>query len=341
MSRSICVEKLPHSCGSKDGLQVFQKEDGSYDGYCFACKTLVADPYVNMPNWAPKPVVKTDEDIANELKDIQGLAPLDLTAQRDIRIDSLHHFDVRCGVSGIDGTTPELVYFPYTKDGQLSGYKVRLLSEKKMWSVGNMKGVDLFGWEQAKRVGGKRLYITEGEFDAIALFQILRDAVRGTKWDKLIPAVCSLPAGAGSVSRTITRMAHTIRGLFPEVVFVRDMDQAGADAADTFSRLYPGVFVAELPAKDVNECLQKGLIDETINAIKWRPQVPKNTRLVHGSSLRDEAKKKPQMGLPWPWEGLTKATRGRRRGETYYFGAGKMMPALNCVNSGELSSRQS
>jgi len=30
-----CIEKLPHSCGTRDGLQVFEKEDGTYDGYCY------------------------------------------------------------------------------------------------------------------------------------------------------------------------------------------------------------------------------------------------------------------------------------------------------------------
>jgi hypothetical protein len=32
-----CLVKLPHSCGSRSGLQVFEKEDGTVDGYCFSC----------------------------------------------------------------------------------------------------------------------------------------------------------------------------------------------------------------------------------------------------------------------------------------------------------------
>ena len=39
-----CLFKIPHSCGSKDGLQVFEKEGGEVDGYCFSCKTYVPDP---------------------------------------------------------------------------------------------------------------------------------------------------------------------------------------------------------------------------------------------------------------------------------------------------------
>lgn len=331
--RSVCVERLPHSCGSMDGLQVFQQADGSYDGFCFACKKLVANPYENLPNARPQVKRKTDEEVANELAEVASLGVPDLTALRGLRIDSLHHYGVRHGVSGIDGVTPETVYFPYTLNGEIVAYKVRLLTEKKMWSIGRMKDVELFGWEQAKQAGGKRLYITEGEFDAIALFQMLKDSVKDTKWASMVPSVVSLPSGASSVSKVITKMAHTIRSHFPEVVFVPDNDKPGKEAADTFARLYPGVHISELPGKDANECLQNGLISECVNAVRWRPQQPRNTRIVLGSSLSEAAKKKPEMGKLWPWAGLTKATRGRRRGETYYFGAGVKMGKSEVVDS--------
>ena len=337
----VCVERLPHSCGSIDGLQVFQQEDGSYDGYCFGCKTYVAHPYEAIPQHKPQVKRKSDDEIAKELADIQALQVPDLRDLRGLRKDVLAHFEFRGGVSMVDGVSLETVYFPYTSNGELSAYKVRLLSEKKMWSVGRMKDVDLCGWEQAKQSGAKRLYITEGEFDMAALYQMLKDAVVGTKWEHLEPAVCSLPNGASSVAKVITRMAHSIRQLFQEVVFVPDADKPGKEAADVFARLYPGVFIAELPDKDANACLLNGLASECTNAVRWRPSTPKNTKIILGSSLSEAAKKKPEIGKPWPWEGLTKATRGRRRGETYYFGAGRMMPAINCVNSGKLSSRQS
>ena len=317
---SVCLEKLPHSCGSLNGLQVFQHEDGRVDGYCFACKKMVEHPYGdNVPPPAvDKPRVTTKED----LDEINSFPIPDLTSLRGLRLDSLAHFGIKCAVSGVDGVSPEMVYFPYTQDGELSAWKLRVLAEKKMWAIGSMKGVELFGWEQAKLSGSKRLYITEGEFDAIALYQILKDSVNGTKWESMIPAVCSLPSGASSVAKVITKMAHKIRAMFPEVVYVPDMDKPGKEAADTFARLYPDVLIAELPCKDVNECLLAGKGSECINAVKWKPNQPKNTRIVLGSSLKDVAKKKPQLGLPWPWDGLTKATRGRRRGEIIYFGAG-------------------
>jgi len=49
---SNCVEKLAHSCGSNDGLQVFE-EGGEYTGYCFACGTYVDDPYTGLAFHSP------------------------------------------------------------------------------------------------------------------------------------------------------------------------------------------------------------------------------------------------------------------------------------------------
>ena len=321
--KGICVEKLPHSCGSKDGLQVFQKEDGLYDGYCFACSTYVPNPYSDRPSdYKPSFSVKTEEEIAKELAEIAEYQTIDLTKQRGIRLETLLTYNVKVGVSCVDGKTPEFVYFPYYSKGKLIGYKVRLLAEKRMWAIGTTKGAELFGWHYAKSTGARRLLIVEGEFDALALYQMLVDSVAGTKWEGLRPAVVSLPHGASQCAKIVAKYAPEIRKLFPEVVYVKDNDEAGEKAAKDFARLYPQGQVATLPAKDANDCLLQGLHSEAVSAVKWRSSIPKNTKLIRGSTLRDEAKKPPQWGLPWPWEGLTQATRGRRRGETIYFGAG-------------------
>ena len=40
-----CVLKISHDdCGSSDGLQVFAQDDGSLDGFCYACSTFVSNP---------------------------------------------------------------------------------------------------------------------------------------------------------------------------------------------------------------------------------------------------------------------------------------------------------
>lgn len=152
-----CVEKLPHSCGSRDALQVFEETDGSYHGYCFACATYIHNPYNDKPaGYKPAVIKKTEEEIQAELKEIQGYQVLDLPA-RGLRAESLAYYNIKVAVSEQDGTTPVAVYFPYEKKGVLSAYKVRLLEQKRMWSIGQFKGADLFGWQQALSTGAKRL----------------------------------------------------------------------------------------------------------------------------------------------------------------------------------------
>jgi hypothetical protein len=154
----VCIEKLPHSCGSQDGLQVFEGEEG-YNGYCYACNTFVPDPYKNKPQ-GYKPVVirKTKEEIDTELSEINECGVVSLQ-QRKLHSKALEHFDIKIGMSEKDGKTPTVTYFPYTRDGEIVKYKCVLLANKKMWSVGDSADIDLFGWKQAAKTGSKRLYI--------------------------------------------------------------------------------------------------------------------------------------------------------------------------------------
>lgn len=332
-----CIEKLPHSCGSSDGLQVFADEEGNYNGFCFACRKPVADPYKDKPeDYAPPTgFKKSQEEIEAEIREIQECSPLDLP-DRKLEKEYLEYFGIRVGVSQVDGTTPEFYYFPYEREGGLSAYKTYLIEGKKMWTVGSMKEVDLFGWSQALATGAKTLYITEGEFDAVALFKIFKEENRHTQYASFNPAICSLPTGAGAAKTVISRLLPKIRKAFKEVVLVFDMDDPGKKARDDVVRIMPNGFpvkCADLPAKDANDCLIQGRSKACFKAVKWQAGAVKNTRLVLGSSLREEARKQAEWGYSWPWEGMTQTTRGIRLGETIYIGAGVKMGKSEVVNA--------
>lgn len=331
-----CVEKLPHrtdKCNSGNGLQVFEKDDGSYDGYCFACGTVVLDPYKNKPvGYKPAYFKKSKEDIDAELHEIEEFQTLAIPS-RKIRAESLAYFGVKIGVSEQDGTTPESVYFPYYRDGLLQGYKVRLLDHKKFWAVGTTKEVDLFGWDKAIATGAKKLLITEGEFDAIALWQIAKDVNKGTPYADNNPAVVSLISGAGSAPRDLVKFLPKIRQHFKEIVLVFDNDEPGKQAVDAVVRLIPDVTVATLPAKDANDCLIQGRGKAAYHAAIFNSTKPKNTRFVSGDSLHERAKVPPEFGFSWPWKHITKATRGIRLGETIYIGAGQKQGKSEVVNT--------
>lgn len=160
---SRCVEKLPHSCGSSDGLQVFE-EDGKFTGYCYACSKYVASPYEDKPaDYRPTYKRKTEEEIKEELDEIASY-PVTGLPTRKLKKEYLDYFGVKVGVSQTDGETPEVVYFPYDNEwGERIGYKARLLEPKKMWAVGTTREAAPFGWRQALNADGKKLFITEGE----------------------------------------------------------------------------------------------------------------------------------------------------------------------------------
>ena len=329
-----CVEKLPHSCGTRDGLQVFDKGGGKYDGYCFACNTPIADPYKDKPKGyvPPKPKEKSPEEIQQELEEVGSCPTLDLPT-RGLKKEYLEYFGVKVGVNEMDGVTPSIAYFPYVVDGEVR-YKARALDVKKMWGVGKLKGAEPFGWREALDSGAHTLIITEGEFDAVALFQMMKESNKhNPEFASFNPAVISLPSGASSAKATVAKYMPKIRGHFKKVVLAFDMDEPGNKAAEEVATVYPTAHRADLPEKDPNECLLKGKKKACVSAVTYKSSVAKNSRLVRIEDIFDEAKEQAPWGVSWPWPKLTELTRGIRTGETYYLGAAQKMGKSEVVNS--------
>lgn len=333
----ICLVKIPHDkCGSHDALQVFENDDKTVSGYCFKCHTYIANPFGesrtadSVKTEFPGKVSKSKEEIKAEMQEIFELGSCDLV-ERKLRKASLDAFGVRVGFDEKDGKTPRLVFFPYTKDGDIVKYKARLLGQKLMWSIGIDNDVDMFGWEQALGSGAKKLIITEGEYDAVALHRILETYTTDSYRD-FIPAVVSLPNGSSSAAKAITKAYPKLKKFFTDVILAFDEDEAGKLAVQAVLKILPDAKVVELPCKDVNEAILKGMGKAVWRAVTFAADKPKNTRLVKGSALREAAMARPEMGLSWPYEGLTKLTRGIRRGETYYIGSGVKMGKSELVN---------
>ena len=320
---SHCVEKLPHSCGSSDGLQVFENDKGKFDGFCFACGKYEPDPYADKPaGYKPTFLKKTQAQIDAEIAEISTYKTVDLP-DRKLKKEYLEYFGVKIGLSEQDGQTPITHYYPYFNGKDLIAYKARIIEGKRMWGIGSTKTADLFGWQQAITTGAKRLFITEGECDAVALFQIIKDHNRGTKYAEFNPAVVSLSNGSGGAVRDLTKALKAIRETFKEICLVFDNDEAGRKAKDDVVRLIPDAIVAVLPAKDANDCLIEGRSKACHDACVFNAKVPKNTRIVAAESLHEAARKMPELGFSWPWKHVTEKTRGIRLGETIYIGAGQ------------------
>lgn len=327
MSKEL-VEKIVHEKCGKKTLQVWKK-GSTYDGFCFSCHTYVKNPYSNFEEGysPPAPKVRSPEEIQAELDSVQEYQTLDLP-DRKLSKRVLQYFGVKTAVSEENGQDVVAVYYPYTKRSKLSSYKVRIIEGKKFFSIGDATNLAPFGWEQAKRSGARKLFITEGENDALALFRVLK--TYSTMKDRH-PAVISLCGGTTSVEK-LAPFVQEIRDKFAEVVFVPDQDEAGKIAEDKMHKLLPEVKIAKLPLKDANDMLMQGRDKECFNICMFEAKARLPGQMLFSSDLWELARVRPAMGLSWPWPSLTKMTRGIRGGETIYLGAGVKLGKSVVVN---------
>ena len=75
-----------------------------------------------------------------------------------------------------------------------------------------------FGWKQAITTGRKKLFICEGEVDAMSLFQILKDNA-APQWSHINPSVISLAHGASSAAKSLAPFLSQINE-WEEVILV-------------------------------------------------------------------------------------------------------------------------
>jgi twinkle protein len=333
MQKGTYVEKIIHDkdkggCGAH-ALGIFQQKDGTYNGFCFSCSSFIRHPYAAMPDGyePPKPRSKTKEEIEQELADIATYPVKDLP-DRKLNARTLQHFNVRVGLSEENGTDVAMHFYPYTKGNAIRGYNVRVVDGKKFFKLGETTGLEPFGWQQALLSKHSKLFITEGEIDAMSLFKII---MMHSTFDSPA-AVISLPSGVTSVPM-MSPYIGKMKEKFKEVILVFDNDEPGQTAIDNFLKLMPEAKVASLPLKDANEMLKAGMDKECFNTVMFNSRTRLSGKMVSSDSLWEKAKVRPEMGVSWPWAGLTDLTRGIRTKEGYYFGAGTKMGKSCVVNA--------
>ena len=311
------IDIIPHECGGS--VKVFDK-DGEISGYCWSCGTYVPDPYQDKPKdfKPPAPQRKTEQQIQEELQEITELNTVDDT-ERKLGRRSLEYFGIKTQLSEYDGTSITAKFYPYREQGVLKAYKVKT-HDKKFYSIGDMNNVDPFGWETLYKCDNHTLYITEGEDDAAALLKALIAA-----WNKKKPpAIISVPSGAAS-TKALQRRAADINRRFKQVILVFDQDEAGQKGARKAAGLLDNCKTASFELKDANDMVKAGRTDELVKAVMFEAQPLVSGRCIRSSEAWHLAEAKVEWGLDWPWPSLTELTRGRRRGEVYYIGAGVKM----------------
>ena len=307
-----CVEKLPcPECVSSDALQVFEAEDGTFNGFCYACDTYHPHPYSNtVPKEEVIPISKVDPTEY----------PILPIVTRGIKEGVCKAFDVRCAVDESDGVTITESYYPDTKDGVVTGWEVRNHKDKSFYGIGDRKGsVELWGTSLAKKNNGRNLFVTEGRLDAMSLYQCLVEQ-QGKKYSSSRPSVVSLTRGAAGALKDLLNNREFVES-FSDVVLCLDNDDAGKRAVKDIIKTFPLFKVATLPLKDANEMLLAKRDKELFNQVMWNSEVRRQGEIVDIEDFLETALLKPKMGVETPWPNVTKLIYGFRPHTVHIVGA--------------------
>jgi twinkle protein len=254
----------------------------------------------------PKIKYKQEESTVMTMPDISNLKSLEIP-DRLIRKDTVEYYGVRLALSESDGKSITEHYYPDHNNGELIGYEVRDCINKNFKSIGSRKGsFDL--WGQSIVPLSRKLFITEGRLDAMALHQVILDNTP-PKYAQYKPAVVSLTRGATSASKDLLHNRDFINK-YQEVILCFDNDSAGKKATKDALKIIPLAKVAILSEKDASDMLVKGKGKELYQATVWNAQVLRQGEVVDIHDVIDKAMEKPQMGLSFPWPTVTKACFG-------------------------------
>ena len=288
-------------CGSSDAMQIY--EDGG--AKCYSCDTFFRKSQVESADMGEyTPTVKKTPRIggpALRLEDIKEMRSKG-NEERGISTQVTEFFGVKTAFSS-DGKTQRARCYPYG-----GGYNVRELPKKFYW-VGEKKS-GLFGQDKFPAASGKRLVITTGEEDAMAVAEAMM-----TMSNKIYPVVS---CGSDVNMKLLLQERDWIR-TFPEVVLMFDQDSSGEKALNEAIKIVgiDKVRIAKMSQKDANAVLLKDgpalLQSQMFNA---GPFIPGGfltgeelwTKLVEYNDIKS-------MEFPPCMQGVNKKTKGKRYGD--------------------------
>ena len=287
-------------CGSSDGVGI----NADMSSYCFVCSAYT-------PPALDKEHDVIDVDSSVKVPDMSFLNQYNKgtsvsVIDRRLTKTTMERFGVV--------RDEDKYYFPYyDKDLQLVAAKVRGVKDKTFttsgaWAKGTLFGQDLFP------TGGKYITIVEGEFDALAAYQMT-----GSKWP-----VVSIRNGAASALKD-AKANYEYLNSFESIVICFDNDVAGIKASKEVAELFGSKCKVFKPVADYKDACD-WLADSKEAAFVdrwWKAEPFKPDGLINGNSLWDMVNEPiAKADCLYPWEGLNKLTGGIRKGELVTITAG-------------------
>lgn len=291
-------EECP-KCGSSDALAVY-----SDSRHCFAvaCGYHVNEGEEDMNASALSVAVSSAS------RELPPKKPLDMGGviasipDRKLSIDTCKKYQVTVTYNS-DGKI-EKHHYPYynNETGEITGSKVREVKTKGFYASGDLRDTGLFG-QHTCRGTGKYITITEGELDAMSVYEMF-----GQKFD-----VVSLKSGAGAAAKEIKEQLEWLEG-YENVVLCFDQDKAGQLATEQVKDLFSPnkLKICKLPLKDASEMLVANKVKDFVQNW-WDAKTYRPDGIVSGIDTWDAlVNKRSVKSVLYPWSGLNDITRGHR-----------------------------
>lgn len=185
--------------------------------------------------------------------------------------------------------------------------KIRSLEEKTFYSKGDIQKAGLFGRDKFPAGSNKTVTITEGELDALSMYQVIRSPVVSVRSSSSAKLDCSLD--------------RSWLNSFEKIYLAFDGDNPGKDAAAGVASLFDfnKVFLVKFPGKDrkdANDFLRNGDQNELRNIWHNAKRYLPESVISDFDSFEKILKEKPKKGIPYPWPTLNYMTYGIRTGES-------------------------
>jgi len=281
-------------CGSSDAVSV--NENGS--AKCFSCNKFIPKYDGTNTHVVTPTIVSSQPKIESPQLSFNALT------DRAISRDTAVKYGVKSEVFA--GKVTKHIY-PYYKGTDIVGTKGRNVEKKNFYCNGTLENTGLFG-EQLFKHGGKYLTITEGECDAMAVYEMFKG-----NW-----SVVSLKRGASAAVRDIRESIEFVES-YDNVVLCFDSDKQGREAAKKVAKiLRPNkTKIMTLPTeyKDANDMLKAKAFKE-FNKSFWEAKTYTPSGILELSSKKDDwLNREVKESVAYPWEGLNKKLFGMRKGE--------------------------
>lgn len=290
-------------CPSSDAFHIYS--DGH--GYCFSCNHYCPDATQYLTE---SPLLSLDPPDFNppdvSLKDDVG-SSFQFVPWRSVTKQTFESYGVKTKVDAFG--EPQEIIFPYSSTAS----KTRKLKTKTFYSTGEMSEASLFGQEKFSAGEAKAITITEGELDALSVYQML-----GSQYP------CVSVRSASSAKKDCANQRDYLNS-FEKIYLCFDNDEPGRTAKAEVARLFDfnKVYDVQLTEfKDANDYLTNGK-QEAFKRIWWNARRFLPEDIVSTFAEFDaiiDAKAKEQAA-DFPFKQMNEMTYGVRTGEVVLFTA--------------------